>query len=109
MKRNPKKRKPTAAQLRKIPLPENQWDCPANFYEDAFDSPQHTFRDAVRRHLGPHGFRGFRNAVVYKQHCLDEFNRGRDELIDVARDLTDQSSHAKRVRAKLPTLKKSTE
>jgi hypothetical protein len=82
---------------------------PSNFYEAAFDNFSHTFRDAVRVNRGPKGFRGEKNAAACKQQCLDEFNRGRDELIDIARDLTDQSELAKRLRARLPSLKKSTE
>jgi hypothetical protein len=109
MKRKAKKRKPTVEELRKMPLTETQWQCPSNFYEAAWESFSHTFRDAVRVHRGPHGFRGEKNAAACKQQCLDEFNRGRDEMIDVARDLTDQSDIAEKIRAKLPSLKKSTE
>jgi hypothetical protein len=109
MNRKPKKCKPTVEELRKMPLTETQWQCPSNFYEAAFDNFSHTFRDAVRVNGGPKGFRGEKNAATCKQQCLDEFNRGRDELIDIARDLTDQSELAKRLRARLPSLKKSTE
>jgi hypothetical protein len=39
------------------------------------------FRDAVRFHLGPHGFRGAKNAAAYRQACLDAYNLVRDEMI----------------------------
>lgn len=92
-----------------MPLTDTQWQCPSNFYDSAWDNFSHTFRDAVRIHRGPHGFRGERNAAACKQQCLDEFNRMRDEMIDIARDITDQSELANQLRAKLPSLKKSTE
>jgi hypothetical protein len=109
MKRKPKERTPTVAQLRRVKLDESNFQCPSNFYEAAWENFSHTFRDAVRVHRGPHGFRGDKNAAALKQQCLDEFNRGRDEMIDVARDQTNQSDLAKKMRAKLPSLKKSTE
>jgi hypothetical protein len=109
MKRKPKKRKPTVAELRRVKLGDDNYQCPSNFYEAAWENFSHTFRDAVRVHRGPHGFRGEKNAAACKQQCLDEFNRMRDEMIEVARDMTDQSETAKRLRAKLPSLKKSTE
>jgi hypothetical protein len=108
-KAKPKKRKPTVEELRKMPLTETQWQCPDNFYDSAQENFSHTFEDAVRIHRGAKGFKGERNGAACRQQCLDEFNRGRDELIDIARDLTDQSDFAKRLRARLPSLKKSTE
>jgi hypothetical protein len=109
VKRKVKKRKPTVAELRKVKLDESNFQCPSNFYDAAFENFSGTFRDAVRVHRGPHGFRGDKNAAALKQQCLDEFNRGRDEMIDATRDLTDQSDTAKQLRAKLPSLKKSTD
>ena len=108
-KRNASKRKLTVAQLRSVKLDETNNQCPSNFYEAAWENFSHTFRDAVRVHRGPHGFRGDKNAAALKQQCLDEFNRGRDEMIDVALDETDKSDIAKKLRAKLPSLKKATE
>ncbi len=85
MKRKPNKRKPTVAQLRKMPLTDTQVDCPANFADHAVDFPKDTFRDAVRFNLGRGGFRG-KNAEAYKQACLDAFNLVRDDLIEAAKE-----------------------
>src|SRR5277367_5525763 len=94
-KRSARKRKPTVKELRKMPLTETQWQCPDNFYEAAQDNFSNTFEDAVKIHRQSGSFTGEINGGACRQQCLDEFNRGRDELIDIARDLTDQSELAK--------------
>lgn len=85
MKTAAKKRKPTAPQLRRVKLDETNNQCPANFYDSAWDQPHQTFEDAVKTHRGKHGFRGDKNATALRQQCLEEWNRMRDEMIDEAR------------------------
>jgi len=85
MCRKAKKRNPTVAELRKVKLDESNFQCPSNFYDSAWDHPHQTFEDAVKTHRGPNGFHGDKNAAALRQQCLDEWNKMRDEMIDVAR------------------------
>ena len=89
-----------------MPSTDTQWQCPSNFYDSAWDNFSRTFRDAVRVHRGPHGFSGEKNAAACKEQCLDELNRMRDEMIDIARNLTDQSAFAKKLRDDDPSIRR---
>jgi hypothetical protein len=50
--------------MRKVKLGDNNYQCPSNFYDSAWDQPGQTFEDAVRTHRGPNGFRGEKNGAA---------------------------------------------
>jgi hypothetical protein len=71
----PKKKKPKI-RARHYPLTDVTWDCVTNIMDEAFDHPNDTFEQAVRRHL-PHGFKGKPNGAKFRKICLAAFNRER--------------------------------
>lgn len=83
-KRKPRKRQAIVAELLKVKLTDNT-QCLSNFYDYAWDQAGQTFEDAVRTHRGHNGFRGEKNGAACRQQCLDEWNKMRDEVIDIAR------------------------
>jgi hypothetical protein len=63
MNREAKKRNQTVAELRKVKLTDN-YKCPSNFYDSAWEQPGQTFEDAVKTHRDPNGFRGEKNTAA---------------------------------------------
>jgi hypothetical protein len=72
------KRKPIRS--RHYPLTDTTWDCVTNIMDEAYDHPNDTFEQAVRRHLA-HGFRGRKNAAKFKKIALAMFNRERRDKV----------------------------